>query len=85
MAVPEPHTIVVTRVIGPYEFELDASVPDYGHLLPVELLGGPVDRGDARVSDALRHAIRSRLRLWRIDRVGGDVEGLIAAAHVEGP
>lgn len=85
VAVPEPHTIVVARVIGPYEFALDASVPDYGHLLPVELLGGPVDRSDPRVSDALRHAVLSRVRLWRIDRVGGDVEDLIAAARAEGP
>lgn len=83
--MPKPHTIVVTRVIGPYEFDLDTSVGDHGHLLPVEVLGLPVHRDDVRVSDALRHAIGSRVRLWRIDRVGGDVEDLIAAAHMEGP
>lgn len=60
-------------------------MPEYGHLLRVELIGLPVDQNDARVSDALRHAIGSRVRLWRIDPVGGDVEDLIAAAHVEGP
>jgi len=49
---------------------------DYGDLLPVELLVGPIDRHDPRVSEPLGTAIRNRTRFWRIDSVGGDLEGV---------
>ena len=81
VAVPEQWQLVVVRVIGPYGFDMDPAVADYGHLLPVELLAGPIDRHDPRVSEPLRAAIRNRTRLWRIDGVGGDIEGLAKLVH----
>lgn len=77
VAVPEQWQLTVVRVIGPYSFDVNQGMADYGHLLPVELLVGPIDRHDPRVSEPLRAAIRNRTRLWRIDGVGGDVEALV--------
>jgi hypothetical protein len=71
------------RVIAPYEFSIDKDVRDYGHLLPVELIAGPINRHDRRVSEALRKALRNRPRLWRIDGVGGDVENLVSGKEAE--
>lgn len=79
VAVPEPGEIVVTRVTGSYTFDLHAEIPDYGHCLPIEIVAGPLHRDDERISEALRRAIRGRPRLWRIDRVGGDLEALLKA------
>ena len=58
--------------------ELFCVVEDYGHILPVELSVEDVSRYDARVSDALRHAISLRPRLYEITDCGGDVEDLVA-------
>lgn len=77
VAVPEPGDVVVTRVIGSYVFDLDHEIADYGHCLPIEVVAGPLPRHDQRISETLRGALRNRSRLWRIDRVGGDLEELI--------
>jgi len=77
VAVPEPSDIVVTRVIGSYTFDLDPGIGEYGHCLPIEVVAGPLPRHDQRISEALRGALRNRTRLWRIDRVGGDLEDVI--------
>jgi len=73
VAVPEQWRLAIVRVTGPYSFDVDPGMADSGHLLPAELLEGPIDRHDPRVSDPLRAAIRNRTRLWRIDGVGGDI------------
>ena len=75
--MPEQWQFAVVRVVGPYAFDMDPGIADYGHLLQVELLVGPIDRHDPRVSEPLRAAIRNRTRLWRIDGVGGDMETLV--------
>ena len=69
-------------MVGPYGFDLDPTIRDYGHFLPVELLGEPIPRHHPRVSEVLAHALRNRSRLWRIDGVGGDIEDLISRSRL---
>lgn len=76
VAVPEWHQFVVCRVTGPYTFDPDAEIADYGHVLPVEIVVPPTDRSSASVGEALHYALNNRTRLWRIDGVGGEIEGL---------
>ncbi len=77
--LPRQGRISVCRVVGPYYFELpgDPHPEDLGHILPVKLLVGDIDRSDAQVSEALRHAISLRPRLYEITPYGGDVEALL--------
>jgi hypothetical protein len=77
--LPRPGRISVCRVAGPYTFELpgDPYPEDLGHILPVKLVVEDVDRWDGQVSDALRHAIGLRPRLYEITHYGGDVESLL--------
>ena len=77
--LPRQGRLSVCRVVGPYEYSVPESPEDYGHILPVELIVEDVGRHDARVSDALRHAISLRPRLYEITPYGGDVEALIDA------
>lgn len=81
VAVPEWNQHVIVEVVGPYEFDVDASITDYGHLLPVRLVAGPIGRYDGRLSPTLRHALNNRTRLWRIDRVGGHVEAVVTEVN----
>ena len=78
--LPRHAHISVFRVVGPYEFDVPNEPRDYGHILPTELLVEDISRHDARVSDALRHAIRLRPRLYEITPYGGDVERLVSTA-----
>ena len=75
--MPEQWQFAVVRVTDPYASNVAPGMADYGRLLPVELLVGPIDRHDPRVSGPLRAVIRNRTRLWRIDGVGGDIEALV--------
>lgn len=77
--VPRQGRISVCRVAGAYYFELpgDPSPDDLGHVLPVKLLVEDVGRWDGQVSEALRHAISLRPRLYEITPYGGDVESLL--------
>jgi hypothetical protein len=77
VAVPEWHLFVVCRVIGPYAFDSHAAIADYGHILPIEVAAGPLDRSARAVGEPLHHSLNNRTRLWRIDHVGGDIEGLL--------
>jgi hypothetical protein len=79
--LPRHAHISVFRVVGPYGFEVPSEHDDYGHYLQVELLVGDVSRYDPWVSDALRHAIKLRPRLYEITPYGGEVEALITAAR----
>lgn len=51
----------------------------FGHIFPVEFVVEDVARADVRVSEALRHAIRLRPRLYEIAPYGGDTEALVDA------
>ena len=78
--LPQVGRLSVCRVIGPYEFAFPDSMFDYGHILPVELVVEDVARADPRVSDALRHGVSGRQRLFEITKFGADVEELVTAA-----
>lgn len=71
----------VTRVAGPYRFEIDGRLKDYGHILPVASLSGdsPVHPYEESVSARLRETMRTRLRLWNIDGLAENVQRLLAS------
>lgn len=76
--LPRQGRLSVCRIIGPYDFSVPDVPEDYGHILPIELLVEDVSRHDPRVSDALRHAVSLRPRLYEITPYGGDVEALVS-------
>ncbi len=78
--IPEWGRLCVFRLIASYRYSPD--VPRrfderFGHILPVELLVGDIDRHAPEVSDALRMTLRNPGRLWSINPYGGDVEALV--------
>ena len=77
--LPRQGRLSVCRVIGANAFGLpDAPDPeDYGHILPVEVVAEDIGRWDDQVSEALRHAISLRPRLYDITPYGGDVDALL--------
>lgn len=78
--IPEWGRLSIFRLIGSYEFAPDAPRrfdDRFGHVLPVVLLIGDIDRRSAEVSDALRMTLRNPSRLWGISPYGGDVERLV--------
>jgi hypothetical protein len=78
--LPRQGRISICRVIGPYDYAIEDVVGDYGHILPVELLAEDVGRHSPQVSDALRHAISLRPRLYEITPYGGDVEAILTTS-----
>ena len=76
--IPEWGLICIFRVIGSYEYRPDDTgiLERFGHILPVELVAGPISRHDSTVSDALQASLRNPGRLWNIAPYGGDVERL---------
>lgn len=82
--IPEWGRLSVFRLIGSYEYAPDAPRrfdDRFGHLLPVALLAGDIDRQAVVVSDALRMTLRNPSRLWSISPYGGDVERLVDPTH----
>lgn len=77
--LPRQGRLSVFPVTGPYEFSVPDAIEDYGHIVPVGLLVEDMSRHDARVSDALRHGIALRPRLYEITVCGGDIEALTGA------
>ena len=78
--IPEWGRLSIFRLIGSYEYAPDAPRrfdDRFGHILPVALLVGDIDRQSAQVSDALRMTLRNPSRLWGISPYGGDVERLV--------
>ena len=78
--IPEWGRLSVFQLIGRYEYAPDAPRrfdDRFGHILPVSLLAGDIDRQAALVSDALRMTLRNPSRLWSISPYGGDVERLV--------
>ena len=75
--LPEWGELSIFELVGSYEYSLDAPRrfdERFGHVLPVKLLAGAIDRRSPNVSDALRGALRPQSRLYKIDAYGGDVE-----------
>jgi hypothetical protein len=82
--IPEWGRLSVFRFIGSYEYSPDAPRrfdDPFGHILPVVLLVGDIDRHAAEVSDALRVTLRNPSRLWGISPYGGDVERLAGGSR----
>lgn len=78
--IPEWGRLSIFRLIGSYEYAPDAPRrfdDRFGHILPVTLLVGDIDRQAVQVSDALRITLRNPSRLWSISPYGGDVERLV--------
>lgn len=78
--IPVWGVLSVFRVVGSYEYSLDAPRQwdeRFGHVLPVELLAAAIDRRSPRVSDGLRAMLRPQTRLYNISGYGGDVERLV--------
>ena len=78
--LPDYGRLSIFKVAGPYEWAPD--VPRrfgerFGHVLPVELLAGDIDRYGPDISDGLRSILGVMLRLYNITGYGGDVERLI--------
>jgi hypothetical protein len=79
--IPVWGVLSVFRVVGSYEYSLDAPRrwdERFGHVLPVEPLAESIDRRSPRVSDGLRAMLRPQTRLYNITAYGGDVERMIA-------
>ncbi|MGK2849819.1 MAG: hypothetical protein ACSLFN_02760 [Candidatus Limnocylindrales bacterium] len=79
--IPEWGLVCVFRLVGSYGFAPDAPRrfdDRFGHILPVELVAGPISRYDRTVSDALQSSMRNPGRLWSIVPYGGDVERLVS-------
>jgi hypothetical protein len=77
--LPEWGRLSVFRVVGSYEYSLDASRrfdERFGHVLPVETVVMDIDRRAPTVSDGLRAMLRPQTRLYNISGYGGDVERL---------
>lgn len=78
--LPEYGRLSIFRVTGSYEW---APVPPrrfgerFGHVLPVELLAGDINRYGPEVSDGLRAILGVQTRLYNITGYGGDVERLL--------
>jgi hypothetical protein len=74
--LPEWGELSIFELVGSYEYSLDVprGIERFGHVLPVTLLAGAIDRRSPIVSDALRGALRPQSRLYKIDAYGGDVE-----------
>lgn len=85
--IPVWGVLSVFRVVGSYEYSLDAPRrwdERFGHILPVELLAAAIDRRSPRVSDGLRAMLRPQTRLYNISGYGGDVEHALRADAAAG-
>jgi hypothetical protein len=71
-------------VIGGYRYAISANTTrprarlDYGHIREVRLLTRrlAIDLAADGVSDALRHAMRPRIRMWNLDASGEEIDAL---------
>lgn len=74
--LPENGIFTLCRLTGPYSYEIDPELEDFGHIRPVEVLTpGGVSFTNALVSGGLRRSLRCRSRLWWI---GDHVDSLNA-------
>ena len=74
--LPERGRWSVVRVIGAYEYAIHDVRGDYGHILPVEpWTHRPVHPMEA--SAPLRQTMRTKCRLWNIDRLAVEVDKIV--------
>jgi hypothetical protein len=77
--LPRFGTWTVVRIVGPYRYSIDdgrnwMGKPDFGHIVPVEIVSGPIPWRDAAIPPELVAAMRVRIRMWSLDHVGDAVE-----------
>jgi hypothetical protein len=77
--LPQFGTWTIVRVVGPYRFSIDdgrnwLGRPDFGHILPVEVVTRPVPWRDPAVPQSLQRAMRVRQPMWSLDPVAEAVE-----------
>ena len=77
--LPEYRHWSITRVVGPYRFEIPEQPRDYGHILAVELLSAdhPVHFHEKNVAAGLRQTMRNMSRLWNVNHLGAPIEQIL--------
>jgi hypothetical protein len=83
--VPQHSVWSLARVNGKYHFEdpteeNSGGFADYGHVLPVELINTkerPISPYEQGVAATLRQTMAVRSRMWNIDGLGTEVDGLV--------
>jgi hypothetical protein len=71
----------IVRVVGPYRYSIDdgrnwMGKPDFGHILPVEVVTDPIPWRDPAISTDLGKAMRFRQRMRNLDTYRSEVEEL---------
>lgn len=69
----------IVRVSGSYRFSIDdgrnfLGKPDFGHVVPVEIISDPIPWRDPAISPRLIKAMSVRIRMWSLDGVAEEVE-----------
>ncbi len=77
--LPDHGSFVLARVTGAYRYEiadLPGGVRDLGHILPADLVAGPLPMETPPMSQSLRGVMGNRTRMWSLDRFGEELETL---------
>lgn len=76
----------IVRVTGSYRYSIDhgrsGGSPDFGHILPVQIVTDPIPWHDPAISDRLRKAMRFRQRMRNLDGLAQEVDDLARAFRV---
>ena len=69
----------IVRVIGPYRYSIGdgrnfMGKPDFGHILPVEIISEPIPWRDPAIPPGLKKAMSHRQRMWSLDPHAEEVE-----------
>ena len=76
--MPDDGYFTLVRVRGPYAFEINKELSDFGHLRAVEVLTPTGVANEHHLVDAgLRRSLRCRGRLWRISDYAECLEQII--------
>ncbi len=71
----------IARVTGSYRYSIDdgrnrLGKPDFGHILPVEIVSDPIPWHDPSIPEELRRRMRNPQRMWSLDPVAEDVRSV---------
>jgi hypothetical protein len=74
----------IVRVAGRYRYSIDegrnsGGNPDFGHILPIDIVTGRIPARDPTVPDRFRRAMRPQIRMWSLKAHGETVEELVRA------
>jgi len=88
--LPDPRFFVIAEVTGDYYYEPvqlppehdhDGFHQDYGHILPVRLLTGAINKDSEHVHASIRATLKTRSRMWSLDRYAKEIEELLEKAN----